>query len=220
MQWQAPTASLDSPEVTNQEELRVDCRQIIGTKLICEKRSHFLGKQHQTRFHFLTVTGQWKKILPLNAGTDICVTSLLRSAWNYKQTPEQQVPARSHHKHCPHALESGALKPPHSFTAPSSSPLPFMQDSISLQGTFTDTDFSQRCHGPCDRWPQSCCSDILSVCQWKPADSKKTKKLMKKNSKITQESSCNVKEEMNRAREPEGSAFNHNSLPGPVCVLI
>lgn len=43
---------------------------------------------------------------------------------------------------------------------------------------------------------------------------------MKKNSKITQESSCNVKEEMNRAREPEGSAFYHNSLPGPVCVLI
>lgn len=129
-----------------------------------------------------------RKILPFRRVSIQGVTALLRRTCNSsRHLAEQQVTA-----HWPQIkqtlptcirrwgikittlLQSLQLQP---WWA--ASPLLFVQDSVPLPGTFTDTDFSQRCHGPRHCWPQSCSSDILSVCQRKPADRKKNLKRIK-----------------------------------------
>lgn len=142
----------------------------IGNKLIC-------GKHHTWLLFSLgrtTPNKVWsldsEKVLPFRHISIQGITPLLRRTWI---TADIWLNSRWQHtlitdKPCPHALEDGALKSPHFFKASApaltSSNLPFIWESTTLPWTFTYTDFSQRCHGPRNCWPQSCCFDILPVC--------------------------------------------------------
>lgn len=137
--------------------------------------SVFLAK---TRTSALTLQ-QWKKPLQCK---HICTRSntVLRKTWNYRAgiwlTPaDSTLWARVRQPLSmwmnTQGMEITTLLQNSSFS-PSKQQTTLMESSASLPWTFTYTYFSQRCHGPGNSWPQACCSDILSVCQRKPVDTK------------------------------------------------